>query len=83
MEQRCPDEEQIRKDLHRTMPEQAFFHSEKEGQGARALLDACVLGSSLRAHFGLSSHRSRSEARPSLIASLCTHFKRAGIEWRR
>ena len=23
------------------------------------------------------------EARPSLIPSLCTHFTRAGIEWRR
>ena len=23
------------------------------------------------------------EARPSLIPSLCTHFERAGIEWRR
>ena len=23
------------------------------------------------------------EARPSLISSLCTHFIRAGIEWRR
>ena len=25
----------------------------------------------------------RSVARPSLIPSLCTHFTRAGIEWRR
>ena len=25
----------------------------------------------------------KTEARPSLIPSLCTHFTRAGIEWRR
>ena len=28
-------------------------------------------------------HRTPVEARPSLIPSLCTHFTRAGIEWRR
>ena len=37
----------------------------------------------LRPLWGKLLRRINSMARPSLIPSLCTHFKRAGIEWRR